>query len=445
MSGGRRYARHMWANWAGDQRCVPVAFERPGTRAEVQAAVERAALAARTVRAAGSGHSFSDAALTDGTLLSLERMDRVLDVDRANGLVRVEAGITLHALNQALLEHGLALPNLGDIDRQAVAGAVATGTHGTGGRLFNISRQVESVELVTGDGSAREVDDGDLLLAARVSTGSLGIITALTLRTVPAFRLKGVDEPLPLQEVLDTLEERVNGHPHFEFWTFPHSQVALTKTNAPTDEPAQPRPAWREQAELVWLDNRAFEALCLIGRRFPSAIPRLNRIAGAAPSKRTRIDHSFRIFASPRLLRFTEMEYAVPREHAVEALAGTKEILERHPVSFPIELRFVAGDEALLSPAHGRDTAYIAVHNYRGMPFERPFREVEAFMGRFHGRPHWGKRSWLTAAELAPRYPRWDAFQAARAELDPEGRFANAYARRMLGPVGSPVPSGTSA
>jgi L-gulono-1,4-lactone dehydrogenase len=426
-----------WANWPRTQRCTPVALERPGSRREVAAAVERAAAAGRTVRVAGAGHSFSPAALTDGTLLRLDRLDRVLDADPASGLVRVEAGISLHALNRELLARGLALPNLGDIDIQSLAGALATATHGTGARLGNLSTQVEAMELVLGDGTVRTLtgDDGDLLRAARVGLGSLGAVTAVTLRCVPAFRLRGVDRPEPLEDVLASLDERADAHDHFEFWTFPHSPLALTRTNDRTDEPAAPPPRPRAWLEDVLLDNHAFHAVNLAARRFPRAIPWLNRFAARAAAEREQVDWSFRVFASSRLVRFDEMEYAIPRGHAGEAVRACREILERHPISFPIELRLVAGDDALLSPAHGRDTAYVAVHVFTGMDGEAMFREVEALMGDWGGRPHWGKRSFLTAARLAGRYPRWDAFAAARAELDPDGRFESGWARRVLGPV----------
>ena len=428
----------MWSNWVADQHCAPASFERPGSTAEVAEAVERAAQAGRTVRVAGAGHSFSDCVLTDGTLLSLERMDRVLDADSAAGLVRVQAGITLHRLNRQLLACGLALPNLGDIDSQHIGGAVATATHGTGARLLNISAQVAAVQVVTGDGTVREVGagDGDLLRALRVSTGSLGAVTELTLRCVPAFRLHARDGPMPLDEVLEHLDEHVDGNEHFEFWTFPHSPIAITKANNRTERPRDVPAHWRMKVDQVWLDNHAFEALCRFGRRAPRLIPRLNRLAGSVTSRRERVDHSFAVFASPRLLRFNEMEYAVPRAHAGEALLAVREILERHPVNFPIELRFVGADDALLSPSHGRDTAYLAVHVYRGMPYRAPFEEVETLMTGYEGRPHWGKHSFLAAADLAPRYPEWDAFQRARAELDPDGRFTNAYAERLLGPAG---------
>ena len=431
----------MWRNWAGTHECVPVAIEHPKSAREVAGAVRRAAGAGRTVRVVGSGHSFSACVPTDGTLVRLDRLDRILDADPASGLVKVEAGITLAALNDGLAERGLALPNLGDIDAQTLAGALATATHGTGARLRNLSAQVEALELVDGTGERRSLtaDDGVLLRAARVGLGSLGIVTAVTLRCVPAFRLRGVDVTLPLEEVLDGLDERAGAHDHFEFWTFPHSPLALTRTNDRTDAPVSapgPALAWLHD---VLLDNHALELLSRTGRRFPRAIPRINRLAASAASGRERVDASHRIFASPRLVRFDEMEYAIPREHAADAVRGAREILERHPVNFPVELRFVAADDALLSPAFGRDTAYVAVHVFQGMDGEAPFREVERLMAGWGGRPHWGKRSFLAARELRTRYPAWDAFAAARAELDPEGRFENPWARRTLGPVRRPA------
>ena len=419
-----------WVNWSRTQRCEPAAFERPASRAELAAAVARAA---GPVRVAGAGHSFTAGALTSGTLLSLERMQRVLDADPASGLVRVEAGISLHRLSRELHLRGLALPNLGDIDAQSLAGALATGTHGTGARLPNLSAQVEAIELVLGDGSERVLDGGDLLRAARIGLGALGVAAAVTLRCVPSFMLRGVDAPAPLEDVLASLHERAAAAEHFEFWTFPHSPLALTRTNTRTDLPRQVPGRAREWVEDVLVDNHVFALLNRVGRRRPGLIPAINRGASRAASRRERVDWSFRVFASPRLVRFVEMEYAVPREHAADAVRGAREVLERHPVSFPIELRLVAGDDALLSPAYRRDSAYVAVHVFEGLPWEAPFREVEALMSGYGGRPHWGKWSFLGADDLAPRYPEWDAFQAARSELDPDGRFENEWVRRVLG------------
>jgi L-gulonolactone oxidase len=325
------------------------------------------------------------------------------------------------------------MPNLGDIDVQSLAGALCTGTHGTGAKLPILSAQVEAVELVLADGRELAIDGGERLSAARLSLGALGVVVAVTLRCVPAFRLRAIDAPEPLEDVLADLDARAGAHDHFEFWTFPHSQVALTRTNDRTDDPPS-RPG-RASAYFsdVLLDNRALYAVSRAARAFPRAIPALNRFASAAASRRERVDWSHAVFASPRLVRFEEMEYSIPRAHAAEAVRAVKAILERHPVSFPIELRFVRGDDILLSPAYGRDSAYIAVHLFEGMSYEAPFREVEAHLSSLGGRPHWGKRSFLGAAGLAPRYPGWDAFQAVRAELDPGGRFAGAWVREVLG------------
>lgn len=431
----------MWRNWAGDEGCAPVAIERPGSVAEVAAALERAAASDERVRVAGSGHSFNDVACTDGRLLSLERMDRVLDVDRSSGRVRVQGGITIRALSAALASHGLAFENLGDIDAQTIAGAISTATHGTGARLRNLSAQVESVELVLADGTtltcSADDDDPATYLAARVGVGSLGVIAAVTLRAVPAFTLRGVDAPAPLGETLDRLQQLGEQHEHFELYVFPHCDTALTRTNTRVEEPPRPPSRARAYAQDVLLTNRAFHAFCLAGRAMPRFIPAFNRTVTRLAGTSVRVDRSDRVFASPRLVRFTEMEYALPREHTAEAARRVLELIERRGfhVPFPIEVRLVAPDDALLSPAHGRETGYIAVHMFKGMAWEPYFRAVEAVMDEYGGRPHWGKRHFQTAATLRERYPRWYDFQHVRARLDPDGRFANPYAERVLGEI----------
>jgi L-gulono-1,4-lactone dehydrogenase len=429
----------MWRNWAGDEGCAPAALERPGSAAEIAAALERAATVGQRVRVIGSGHSFTDVACSDGRLLSLERMDRVLDVDRASGRVRVEAGITIRALGRALAAHGLAFENLGDIDVQSVAGAISTATHGTGVRLRNISSQIESLELVLADGSTLVVSERDedptTYLAARVGVGSLGVIAAVTLRAVPAFTLRGVDAPAPLEETLDRLDQLGEENDHFELYVFPHCDTALTRTNNRVDETPRPRSRASAWANDVLLTNHAFHAFCLAGRAFPRWIPQLNRSVTKLAGSSTRVDRSDRIFSSPRLVRFTEMEYALPRERLAEAVRRVLELVPRHGfhVPFPLEVRLVAPDDALLSTAYERPTGYVAVHMFRGMPYEPYFRAVEAVMDEYEGRPHWGKRHFQTAETLRPRYPRWDDWQAVRERLDPDGRFGNAYTDRVLG------------
>jgi L-gulono-1,4-lactone dehydrogenase len=424
-----RLTRRIWKNWTGDQRCAPEDTVRPESEDELA----RAVAGARRVKVTGSGHSFTDIACTDGTMVDLSRMKRVLAVDGHE--VTVEAGITLRELGPALAERGLALENQGDVDAQTLAGAISTATHGTGGRFGNISSRLSGVRLVTASGEVLDLRDGDELLAARVSLGALGAIAAVTLRCVPAFTIHRVDEPLPLDDVLARLDEHVDGNDHFELFVFPYTRTALTLTSRRTDR--EPRPASRAQVLVrdVLLENAALELACRTGRRLPGLIPRVNRALVRAMSGAEHLDRSHRVYANRRSVRFTEMEYAIPREHTAEALERVLDTIERRRirVGFPIELRVVAPDDALLSTAEGRPTGYIAVHQYRGMEFESYFRAVEAIMDEYGGRPHWGKRHYQSAATLRPRYSGFDRFLAVRDRLDPERKFENDYLRRVLG------------
>jgi L-gulono-1,4-lactone dehydrogenase len=428
-----------WVNWAGDQSCRPARILTPPSRDELAEAIAAASGAGRKISVAGSGHSFTEAALTDGVLVRIEALRGVTEADRSSGLVRVGGGTVLADLNQELAALGLAMENLGDIDRQTIAGAISTGTHGTGAGLRNISAQVEELELVLADGSVRllgSAGDPALLRAARIGVGALGAISAVVLRCVPAFTLERVDAPHPREEVLDSFQERADAHDHFELFTFPYADNALVLERNRTEGP--PRPRGRAAAYLndVVLENWALGALSATGKRFPGAIPSLSRLAGRLASGSRRTDRSDRVFANDRRVRFTEMEYGVPREHGPEAARRVIEWVRcnRYPVFFPIEMRVAAGDDASLSPAHGRDTAYVAVHQYRGMEWRPYFEAVEEIMDSYGGRPHWGKRHFQTAETLAPRYPAWSEFQSARDELDPTRTFANEYAERVLGP-----------
>lgn len=429
-----------WRNWAGDESCRPKAIVHPDSIEEIAAAIGRAVREDLCVRVVGAGHSFSDIVCTAGMLLVLDRFQRVLDVDPESRLVRVQAGITIAQLNARLAEHGLALENLGDIDVQSIAGAISTATHGTGARLRNIPSQVAGMTLVLADGSTLECSrehDPELFRAAQVSLGALGVIAEVTLCCVPAFTLRGIDAPAPLRETLDRFEELSLDNEHFEFFVFPHCDVALTRTNNRVTEPPRPRGRVAEYANDVLLTNHAFDLMCRIGRRTPSRIPEINKLVTRLAGSSKRVDRSDRVFASPRLVRFTEMEYALPREHTTHAVRAVMELIERRgfAVPFPIEVRTVASDDALLSTAAGRESGYVAVHMYRGMEWRPYFRAVEEIMGSLNGRPHWGKRHFQTAATLRPRYPEWDRFQAIRVGLDPQGRFANTWTDRVLGPV----------
>lgn len=428
-----------WVNWAGDQRCRPARLARPGTREELAEEIAAAAAAGQKVKVAGSGHSFTEAAMTAGTMIDLGGLSGVLDADPGSGLVTVAGGTVLAELNEELAALGLAMENLGDIDRQTISGAISTGTHGTGARLRNISAQVEGMELVLGDGSIRRLSAGtnpELLRAARVGIGALGAIAAVTLRCVPAFDLLRVDAPHPREEVLDSFAERAAAHEHFELFTFPYADSALVLERNRADGPARPRGRAAAYLNDVVLENWALGLLAGTGKALPRTIPALARLAGRLASGGRTSDRSDRVFVNERRVRFTEMEYGVPREAGPEAARRVIEWVRsnRFPVFFPIEMRVAAGDDASLSPSHERETAYIAVHQYRGMEWRPYFEAVEAIMDDYGGRPHWGKRHFQTAATLAPRYPAWDEFQRARDTLDPQRVFANEYTERVLGP-----------
>jgi L-gulonolactone oxidase len=427
-----------WTNWAGDQICAPVEIARPGSEQELIDTVRRATAAGHRVRAAGAGHSFTDCACTEGVMIDTSRMNRVLSVDREQRTATVEAGIRLYELGPRLAKEGLALENQGDIDRQSISGAVATATHGTGVTLRNLSSQIVGLRLIGAGGELIEVDaasDPETYLAARVSIGALGIVSAVTVQCVPLYTLHRHDAPLPLGDTLDRLDQHVEENDHFEFFVFPYTQIALTRRMRRSHEEPHPTAHWKRVLEEQLLENAALGAVCRVGRIFPPLAPRLNRFVAGAVSESRVEDRPFRVYATRRAVHFTEMEYAIPRQHAREAIERVLDLVPRRrlPILFPIEVRFSAPDEAFLSTAYGRETCYIAVHQYRGMEFETFFRAVEEIMDSYQGRPHWGKRHYQRASTLRERYPDWDRFQAVRARLDPEGQFVNDYTRRVLG------------
>ncbi|WP_156297551.1 D-arabinono-1,4-lactone oxidase [Mycobacterium paragordonae] len=424
----------MWKNWAGDQICAPAAIERPASEAELSDIVVRAAGRGQRVRAVGSGHSFTDCACTDGVMIDMTGLQRVIDVDKANGLATVQGGAKLHPLFAELAASGFGIENQGDIDKQSITGATATATHGTGARFKNVSAQIVSARVVTATGEVLEVSEGDDYLAARVSLGALGVISQVTLKVVPLFTLHREDELRPLTETLDRLDADVDGNDHFEFFAFPYGDTALTRTTRRSNESPRPAPAWKKKLGEGF-ENVGLNVICRAGRQFPSAAPRLNRLLTSLMSPSSVQDHGWKVYASARNVKFTEMEYAIPREHARVAVRRVIDLVRRRnlPIMYPLEVRFSAPDDAFLSTANGRDTCYIAVHQFSGMEFETYFRAVEEIMDEYEGRPHWGKRHYQTAATLRERYPDWDRFIAVRDRLDPDRVFRNDYTRRVLG------------
>ena len=388
------------------------------------------------MKAIGAGHSFTGAAMTDGVSVSLDRLDEVLAVD--GDLVRVRAGITLRALSERLHDQGLALPNLGDIDVQSLAGATATATHGTGRALGNLATTIVGLELVDGRGDVHRVDldtDPDTLKTLAVGVGGFGIVTEVTLRAVPSFDLHAHEVVEPLADVLGRWSEFIAGADHAEFFFFPGDDRALTKRNRRTDEPPRPPSKAAYVRDKYLFENVAFGLACAVGRRVPSLVPRITGAFAAAASERDLIDRSDRVFASPRRVRFVEMEYGIPVDAVPEAVERVQALIRslHHPVLLPIEVRCSAADDLPLSTAYGRDSGWIAVHQYPGMPFEHYFDTVERIMDDYGGRPHWGKLHGQTVDVLRERYPRWDDAMALRDRFDPDRTFANTYLERVFG------------
>ncbi|WP_327681323.1 D-arabinono-1,4-lactone oxidase [Kitasatospora sp. NBC_00458] len=432
-------ARTRWTNWAGNQSAHPARSVTPGTAEELAKEILRAADQGRTVKAVGSGHSFTSiASAGDGVLVRPHAMTAVREVDRENGTVTVEAGLPLHRLNRLLAAAGLSLTNMGDIEVQTAAGATGTGTHGTGRDSGSLAAQVRGLEIVLADGSVRRcspTEDARLFEGARLGLGALGVITALTFAVEPAFLLTAHEQPMGFDEVLERLDDLTAVNEHFEFYWFPHTDRCSTKRNNRSQGPAAPLPRFKEWLEDDFLSNTVWEGACRVGRRFPAAVPTIAAVASRAWSERSYTDAAYRVFTSPRTVRFTEMEYAVPREEVGGVLRELKAMVERSDwrISFPVEVRFAPADDVWLSTAHGRDTAYIAVHLYRGTAEQGYFTAVEQLMTAHRGRPHWGKLHTRDAGYLAEAYPRFADFTALRDEVDPERRFGNDYLRRVLG------------
>ncbi|MER7797315.1 D-arabinono-1,4-lactone oxidase [Microbacterium sp. NPDC096154] len=426
-----------WRNWGRNQRAHPARVVRPRSTDEVVALVRAAQASGQRIKPVGAGHSFTGIAVTDGVQLDLRAMDRLLGCDEASGRVRVQAGVSLRALNPQLRARGLALPNMGDVDPQSVAGAISTGTHGTGARRHGIAHAVVALQLVTGAGEVVEIDRSHPWFdAARVSLGALGVITEVTLQCVPAFLLRAREQPLPLPEVLDRLQEFL-ADDHFEFYWFPHTEAALIKRNARVPDGTARRPVGR--IRHLWddeiLSNGVFGAVNAVGAWRPSWIPAINRISGSALGAREYVDHSYEVFVSPRRVRFVESEFAVPRE----ALPSVIDELQRwfrssgEHIAFPIEVRFAAADDIWMSTGHQRENAYVAVHQWFRRPFEHYFAAAQAIFDAHEGRPHWGKLHTLGADRLRERYARFDDFLAVRDAADPDRVLGNASLRQVLG------------
>jgi FAD-linked oxidoreductase len=430
-----------WSNWAGNQAADGVTVVTPATTDDVAETVKMAAEAGQRVKPIGAGHSFTAIGRPEGTQLVLDGLSGLRSVDRENVTVTVQAGTRLHLLNDLLAGEGLALTNLGDIDVQTIAGAVSTGTHGTGSRYGGIASQVIGLEMVLADGSVATCSPNDrpeLWSAARVGLGALGVLTAITLQAVPLFAIRAEEGPMALDELLSRFDELTEETDHFEAYWFPHTTSTLTKRNTrrPLQQGLEPLPRWKEWLDDEFLSNTVFGLTIAAGKRRPSLIRPSNRIASKALGSRTFTDLSYKVFTSPRRVRFCEMEYAIPREAAVQAIREVVNAVEASgmDISFPVEIRVAAADDIPLSTASGRDSAYMAFHLPAGVDYRDYFSLVAGILDGYGGRPHWGKLHTLDSSVLRERYPRFDEFVSLRDELDPAGVFTNDYLDTVLGP-----------
>ncbi|EFL38661.1 D-arabinono-1,4-lactone oxidase [Streptomyces griseoflavus] len=427
-----------WRNWGGTVSARPAREVVPASVDELAAAVRRAAEDGMPVKAVGTGHSFTSIAATDGLLVRPHLLTGIRDIDRAGGTVTVEAGTPLKRLNVALAREGLSLTNMGDIMEQTVSGATSTGTHGTGRDSASLAAQIRGLELVTADGSVLTCspeENPEVFAAARLGLGALGIITAITFAVEPVFLLAAREEPMPFDRVCAEFDQLHAENEHFEFYWFPHTGNTNTKRNNRSAGPERPVPQLKGWFEDEFLSNGVFQAANWVGRAVPATIPALARISSRALSARTYTDIPYKVFTSPRRVRFVEMEYAIPREALVDTLRELKAMVDRSRlrVSFPVEVRTAPADDITLSTASGRDTAYIAVHMFKGTPYQGYFTAAERVFTAHEGRPHWGKIHTRDAEYFSRVYPRFAEFTALRDRLDPERRFRNDYLRRVLG------------
>lgn len=432
MKSGRK-----WRNWSGIVTTTPRDVIYPTSIEEIADVVRMCRREGRRLRVVGSGHSFTAIAASEDVLLSLDLMQGIVSVDPEAGTATVWAGTKLKALGELLHAEGLAQENLGDIDVQSIAGAISTGTHGTGIAFGTLATQVVGLTVIAGTGdviSCTEASHPELFKALQVSIGSLGVIAQVTLRLRKAYKLRYEGARVPLTECLARLPELKAGHRNFEFYWFPYAEPCQLKMTNETDEPVTTRKV-RDYVSDVILENGVFGLLSGLARRVPPLSATVSRIcASSAPALR-KVEASHRIYATTRLVRFNEMEYNLPADAMADVIREMRETMarEKHRVHFPIECRYVQADDIWLSPAYGRDSAYIAVHMYRGMPHEKYFADMERIFLRYGGRPHWGKLHTLEADRLRERYPMWDRFAQTRDEMDPDGVLLNGYLRRVFG------------
>lgn len=434
----------VFRNWSGSVNTSPSAFYYPATIEEVQRIV-RTLPAGRSVRTVGGGHSFTPVAAGTDAMISLDKLAGIVRIDPETKRVRFLAGTRLHRIPEYLQPFGLALANQGDIDVQSVAGAISTSTHGTGIEWTGFAGTVTGLSLIDASGDRRDYSidtDPDALRLVTVSLGALGVIVEVEMQCVDAFDLLAEEGAESLDEVLDTWEERSRAVDHYEAFWFPHTDRAMVKSNtrlapgapAPGGEP-KVRGRFTRFIEDDLIGNGAFAAALAVARVFPRATPKLNSVAAGAMAANRYRSRAHDVFATPRRVRFHEMEFAVPLEAGPEAVREIRREMDRRNwlIPFPLELRTTAADDVALSTSTGRESMYIAFHVPKAMNPHEFFPPIQDVLKAAGGRPHWGKMHTLGRADFADMYPRFDEFCALREHMDPTWKFGSEHLRQLFG------------
>ena len=419
-------ADEVWRNWSGSQYGSAEIF-KPRQINELKKLLKSHA----QIRAVGAGHSFSALVKTDAVLINLDRFKGVVAFDEDQTQCTVQAGTRLYDLGEYLAPINQALPNQGDIDQQSLAGAISTGTHGTGIDLPCLSAFVEGFELLTADGELLQCDrqqNTEIFQAGRVALGSFGILTKITLQNRSRYKLKEQIRLCPLQEVFANIDQWKHQHRHIEFWAFLHSDQVMLKTLDETDEAIQPR-------QDAWPSEDALLTLCSeLTRRLPATNRYLQKMLSVFVKPTCYVDWSNQIFPTPRNTKFNEMEYQIPVEQGLQCLEEVLDCLRKHqvPMFFPVEFRYVKGDDIWLSPFYRRDSVSISIHQFYKQDYRVVFDLVEPILQKYQGRPHWGKLHSMSAASLRELYPKWDDFMALRQQLDPHQKWLNPYLKQLF-------------
>jgi FAD/FMN-containing dehydrogenase len=389
-----------WTNWVGNQTCTPAEIAAPASEEEVAERVVSAAARGLHVRAAGAGHSFTPVVPTDGLLLDLRGLPRIRSIDPDRRRVVVGPATTVGEFGEPLWDAGLSLSNQGDIVAQQIAGAASTATHGSGLGYGSFSSSIRRARIVTAAGDVVEATKGDLLHATQVAVGTLGVITELELEVSPAYRLREQVANWSWEEAWEPFEELARAHRHFSFFWMPSNESAV----------------------LYGLDARADQCHVKIYDEVGDDVP-------DSDETYRRVGPAWVIYPMVYEPNFHELEYFVPFERGREALAAMRELmLARLPHSvFPMEVRTVGREPAFLSHSYERDTVVISVSGTPGTDYWPYLREVDALLGGFDARVHWGKLHFLTREQLFARYPRAEDFVDVRRRLDPNGVFLNAH------------------